>query len=117
IINLVSNAIKYGSDDGWIKVSITCKDNNIVGIVSDNGIGIAKENLEKIFDRFYQVNPARTDSGGSMGLGLSMVRWIANVHGGEITVDSTLGEGTVFKFILPIVVPTPAESETEQKEQ
>ncbi len=109
IINLVTNAIKYGREDGWIKVSITRKDNSIIGIVSDNGIGIARENLKKIFDRFYQVNPSRTDSGGSMGLGLSMVKWIADVHGGEITVDSTLGEGTIFKFTLPIIAEAPEE--------
>ncbi len=117
IINLVTNAIKYGNDGGWIKVSVTRKDNSVVGIVSDNGIGIAKENLEKIFDRFYQVNPARTDSGGSMGLGLSMVKWIVDVHGGEISVDSTVGEGTVFKYTLPICREAPeAEDSGEEKE-
>ncbi len=104
LINLVTNAIKYGKEGGWIKVSITRKENSIVGVVADNGIGIEKDNLKKIFDRFYQVDPVRGDSSGSMGLGLSMVKWIVNVHKGEITVDSTVGEGTTFKFVLPICV-------------
>lgn len=117
IINLVTNAIKYGNENGWIKVSITRKNNCVVGIVSDNGIGIAEKDLKKIFDRFYQVNPSRTDSGGSMGLGLSMVKWIVNVHNGEITVDSKIGEGTVFKFTLPIIAQAPAAEDTEEKEQ
>lgn len=102
VINLISNAIKYGNENGWIKVSITHKGNDIVGMISDNGIGIEKDNLGKIFDRFYQVNPARTDS--NMGLGLSMVKWIVDVHKGKIDVESTVGEGTVFKFVMPIYV-------------
>ena len=103
LVNLVTNAIKYGRDGGWVKVSITRRDNCVVGMVSDNGIGIKKENLTKIFDRFYREDPARNDTGGSMGLGLSMVKWITEVHKGKITVESTPGEGTVFRSELPII--------------
>ncbi len=110
IINLVTNAIKYGNEGGWVKISITRKGDSVIGIVSDNGIGIAPDNQKKIFDRFYQVNPSRTDSGGgSMGLGLSMVKWIVDVHGGEISVESEEGKGTVFKFSLPVCVEAPAD--------
>lgn len=116
VINLVTNAIKYGTDGGWVKVSITRKGNDILGMISDNGIGIDSEDLPKIFDRFYQVNPARTENGGSMGLGLSMVKWITDAHKGEITVESKKGEGTVFKFTLPICVDPPEEEEEFEDE-
>lgn len=68
--------------------------------VSDDGIGISEENLPKIWERFYQVNPSRTHEQGNMGLGLSIVRWIAAFHGGEIRVKSRLGEGTEFRFLI-----------------
>ena len=116
VINLVSNAIKYGTEGGWVKVSITRKGNDILGMVSDNGIGIDRENIPKIFDRFYQVNPARTEDGGSMGLGLSMVKWITDAHKGTIEVESKKGEGTVFKFTLPICVEPPAENAEDDPE-
>ena len=66
----------------------------------DDGIGIAQEDLPKIWDRFYQADPSR--SGDSSGLGLSMVKWIVQAHGGEIHVESTLGEGSVFTAELPL---------------
>ena len=116
VINLVTNAIKYGTEGGWVKVSITRKGNDILGMISDNGIGIDSEDLPKIFDRFYQVNPARTENGGSMGLGLSMVKWITDAHKGEITVESKKGEGTVFKFTLPICVDPPEEEDEFEDE-
>ena len=68
--------------------------------VSDDGIGISEEILPKIWERFYQVDPSRTHEQGNMGLGLSMVRWIAAFHGGEIQVKSRLGEGTEFRFLI-----------------
>ena len=113
VINLVSNAIKYGTEGGWVKVSITRKGDDIFGMISDNGIGIDSEDLPKIFDRFYQVNPARTENGGSMGLGLSMVKWITDAHKGKITVESKKGEGTVFKYTLPICVDPPEDEDGE----
>ena len=69
---------------------------------ADDGIGISRENLEKIWNRFYQVDPSRNEDagGGGIGLGLSMVKQIALLLGGEISVESTLGEGTVFTFSM-----------------
>lgn len=113
VINLISNAIKYGREGGWVKISITRKGDDIIGMISDNGIGISKDNISKIFDRFYQVNPARTNESGSMGLGLSMVKWIVEVHKGEISVESEEGEGTVFRFSLPICVEKPEDADDE----
>lgn len=103
LMNLLSNGIKYGKKGGFVKLSIAREDNHLAGRVSDNGIGLGEEHLEKIWDRFYQVNPSRTsDHTDSMGLGLSMVKWIVEAHRGTITVQSTLGEGTTFLFRLPL---------------
>ena len=75
--------------------------------VKDDGIGIAPQDLEKIWNRFYQVDPSR--SGDSSGLGLSMVKWIAEAHGGRVQVNSTLGQGSCFTVKLPFTGPKPGE--------
>lgn len=98
-INLIENGIKYGRENGWLNVQLTQKDGTIQGCVQDNGIGIAPENLERVWERFWQADPARSASGA--GLGLSMVKWIVEAHGGEIYVESTLGQGTAFTFSFP----------------
>ena len=97
-VNLISNAYTYGKSR--IFVSLKQEKEQAVLTVSDDGIGISEENLPKIWERFYQVNPSRTHEQGNMGLGLSMVRWIAAFHGGEIRVKSRLGEGTEFRFLI-----------------
>lgn len=102
-INLISNAYSYGKDNGNITVTLTCDSGNAVMSVSDDGIGIAEENIPKIWERFYQVDPSRTiDDKGNMGLGLSMVKWIADCHKGSMTVKSVLGKGSTFTFTMPI---------------
>lgn len=102
-INLISNAYSYGKDNGNITVTLTCDSDNAVMSVSDDGIGIAEENIPKIWERFYQVDPSRTiDDKGNMGLGLSMVKWIAECHKGNMTVKSTLGKGSTFTFTMPV---------------
>ncbi|UKI35315.1 MAG: HAMP domain-containing histidine kinase [Clostridiales bacterium] len=68
--------------------------------VSDNGIGISDENISKIWDRFYRADDVRNDEYGSCGLGLSMVKSIAELHGGDVSVKSELGKGTEFKIVL-----------------
>lgn len=102
-INLISNAYSYGKDNGNITVTLTCDSGNAVMSVSDDGIGIAEENIPKIWERFYQADPSRTiDDKGNMGLGLSMVKWIAECHKGNMTVKSTLGKGSTFTFTMPV---------------
>ena len=102
LINLISNGIRYGKDGGFVKVSLEKKEDHIHLQVSDNGIGIAEENLEKIFQRLYRADKSRTAGDGkSFGLGLSFVRWIAEAHGGDVTVQSILGEGSCFMVTLP----------------
>lgn len=99
IINLISNAITYGKQGGNIWVGLSRNDTTIIGYVKDDGIGIPKDKIPKIWDRFYQVDPSRTSNKeGGMGLGLSMVKWIVQVHGGTIAVDSVLNEGSTFTF-------------------
>ncbi len=97
VSNLISNAIKYTKEAGLVKVGLYEEDDFIILSVSDNGIGISKENQEKIWQRFYQVDPSRTaNENGSMGLGLSMVAQIAKIHKAKIEIESTLDEGSTF---------------------
>lgn len=100
-INLISNAYQYGKDGGRITVTLENDADNIIFSVADNGIGISAEELPRIWERFYQADPSRTNKNGSLGLGLSMVKLIAEYHKGTITVNSTPGEGTTFRLIMP----------------
>lgn len=99
LINLTENAIRYGRPGGQVKLTLRRQDGEAVGTVEDDGIGIAPEELDKIWQRFWQADPAR--SGGGAGLGLSMVRWITQAHGGRVTVQSEPGKGSIFTFFLP----------------
>ena len=102
--NLVSNAIKYNKPDGEVSVTIEDKEDSVVLKVQDNGIGISKENQEKIFERFYRVDESRgTLAAGesSTGLGLSIVKQVVEDHKGTIKVERELGKGTAFIITLP----------------
>ena len=99
LINLTENGIKYGREGGWLKVSLRREGETVRGSVADNGVGIAPEHLEQVWKRFWQADPARSAQGA--GLGLSMVKWIAEAHGGTVNVRSALGEGSEFTFLLP----------------
>lgn len=98
MINLISNAYSYSKPNGNVKVTLSADDERIRLSVADDGIGISQENLPKIWERFYQVESSRNNENGSLGLGLSMVKWIAQCHGGTIEVSSELGVGTEFVF-------------------
>jgi signal transduction histidine kinase len=101
-INLISNSITYGKENGLTRISLSSDGNLITGSVSDNGIGIEKDKLDKIWKRFYQVNPARSSGEREgAGLGLPMVKWITEAHGGTVCAESTPGSGTVFTFTFP----------------
>ncbi len=100
--NLVENAINYSAEGTNVSVS-TKIDGNIVEIlVKDQGIGILEENLDRIFERFYRVDPARSRATGGTGLGLSIVKHVSKNHGGEVKVWSSLGVGSTFAIRLPI---------------
>lgn len=94
LVNLITNAYRYGRENGFIFVSLKRKGQAAELSVSDNGIGIGEEEMQKIFRRFYQVDNSR--SGAGTGLGLSMVYEIVQFHGGEIRVESELGKGSTF---------------------
>ncbi len=100
-INLISNAYNYGKENGNIGVALLDREREIVVEVADDGIGISEENLPKIWERFYQVSKSRTNTDGSMGIGLSMVKLIVEKLGGNISVSSSLGKGTTFTFVIP----------------
>ena len=102
VINLVSNAITHGKENGFIELELYCNKGMIILSVSDNGIGIAPKNMENIFNRFFQVNPDRSNqASGNSGLGLSIVKMIAENHGGNVKVQSTLGVGSTFIISFP----------------
>lgn len=98
--NLLDNAARYGRENGHIWVTLRTLEDQIFLSVRDDGVGIPEDRLEKIFQRFYQVDPARSGSAGT-GLGLTMVRQIARLHGGEVTVESREGVGSCFTFRFP----------------
>lgn len=100
ITNLISNGIKYGNESGHVSVSASKVGDKTEIIVADNGVGISEEHIDKIWTRFYRVDDVRNDEYGSSGLGLSMVKSIIELHGGEITVKSNLGRGTEFRIML-----------------
>lgn len=100
LVNLLENAVYYGKENGMVKVTLAKNGKMIEGIVEDNGIGISEEDLVHIWERFYRADPARSTDSHS-GLGLSMVKWIVEAHGGTIRAESRLGEGTRFIFEIP----------------
>jgi signal transduction histidine kinase len=104
LFNLIGNAIKFTPDGGQITINLSKTEYNAIIQIQDTGPGIAPEDMKRIFDRFYQADTSRArthTSGEGAGLGLSIAWWIAQAHGGNIHVDSKLGEGTTFTIKLP----------------
>lgn len=102
IINILSNAIKYTEENGKIILSLSVSKGILNIVIKDNGIGIPKEDVEHIFDRFYRVDKGRSRQQGGTGLGLSIAKHIVEEHGGSITVQSVLEEGTTFTISIPM---------------
>ena len=100
--NLVENAINYSSEGTNVVISSKLDDGLIEILVKDQGLGIAEENLDRIFERFYRVDPARSRATGGTGLGLSIVKHVITNHGGEVKVWSSVGVGSTFAIRLPI---------------
>jgi len=101
LYNIISNALKYSPEGGQVTFSIKEKEDKMIVSVSDQGVGIPKENIGKIFDRFYRVDKARTRKLGGTGLGLAIAKEIVKAHGGAIWVTSEEGKGTKISFSLP----------------
>jgi len=100
LTNLVVNGLKYGKKNGFVKIGFYDFDDKIVIEVSDNGIGIDKKDLPRIFERFFRVDKSRSREQGGTGLGLSIVKHIIEAHSQTINVQSVLNEGTTFTFTL-----------------
>ncbi|MGD8426380.1 MAG: HAMP domain-containing sensor histidine kinase [Balneolaceae bacterium] len=100
IDNLISNALKY-TNEGYISLCYTADGNSAKVMVEDSGIGISQEHLDRLFDRFYRTDKARSRDKGGTGLGLAVVKSILNAHGTDIQVESEVGKGTSFWFTLP----------------
>ena len=102
IANLIDNAVKYSEQGNPVTVSTALHGDEVEVSVRDAGIGIPSRDLERIFERFYRVDQARSRDTGGTGLGLSIVRHVARAHGGDITVESVEGQGSTFRFVLPL---------------
>jgi signal transduction histidine kinase len=101
VINLVNNGIKYNRPGGAVRVTARNEGSAVVISVADTGIGIAQSDLPKLFDRFYRVDKSRSRELGGSGLGLSIVKKIVQDHGGQVTIESTPGQGSTFRITLP----------------
>jgi two-component system sensor histidine kinase SenX3 len=113
ISNLIENAINYSPENTQVSITEKCENNLIEIAVTDQGIGIPKKDLERIFERFYRVDPARSRQTGGTGLGLSIVKHIVTNHGGDVAVWSAEDAGSTFTIRLPRFVPT----ENSEKEK
>ena len=101
--NLLDNAVKYSSKHGRIRLGASRLGRELVLSVSDDGIGISKEDLPRIFERFYRADKARSRELGGTGLGLSIVKHIAQIHGGSVEAESEPGKGATIRVLLPVV--------------
>jgi two-component system phosphate regulon sensor histidine kinase PhoR len=101
LYNLLDNALKYSRENGEIRLRAAQHGPEIVLSVTDNGIGITKDDLPRIFERFYRADKARSRELGGTGLGLAIVKHIAQLHGGRVEAQSELGKGTTIRVVLP----------------
>jgi signal transduction histidine kinase len=101
--NLLGNALKFTPEGGRISVGMSRQEDEVLLVVSDTGIGISPDNLDKIFQRFYQVDGSSKRRYGGVGLGLALVKEIVESHDGAVSVASEVGQGTTFRISLPAV--------------
>ncbi len=101
VVNLIDNAVKYSAEHSTVVVTLEERGDEVVVSVTDEGQGIAREHLPRLFERFYRVDKARSRDLGGTGLGLAIVKHVAQIHGGRVSVDSVMGRGSTFRIHLP----------------
>jgi len=112
--NLIENAVKYGKENKRIVVGAKLLEDEVEFFVQDFGPGIPSEHLDRIFERFYRVDKARSRESGGTGLGLAIVKHIVEAHGGRIWAESELGAGAAFHFTLPLAPRSQTSIETAE---
>ncbi len=110
LMNLISNSIKFTSEGGWIKVTCTERDGEVLVSVRDSGVGIAEEDIPKLFDKFTQFGRKAGPGEKGTGLGLAIVKKLIEMHGGKIDVESEVNQGTTFTISLPLTTQAVAEA-------
>ena len=105
LYNLLENAVKYSPENGEIRLQAARRGSEIVVSVSDNGIGISRDDLPRIFERFYRADKARGRELGGTGLGLAIVKHIVQLHGGRAEAESEPGQGTTVRVFLSMNMP------------
>ena len=103
--NLIHNAIKYGRENGKVRIAIGCADRQLFAAIQDDGEGIAPNDIPRLTERFYRVDVKRSREKGGTGLGLAIVKHIINRHQGRLGIESKLGEGSIFTVFLPAALP------------
>ncbi|HTW17252.1 MAG TPA: ATP-binding protein [Nocardioides sp.] len=116
VSNLVANAVSYSEPDSTVLVTTKVEEGSVEISVVDQGIGIPPDEIDRIFERFYRVDPARHRSTGGTGLGLSIVKHVAATHGGEVRVWSVEGQGSTFTLTLPQYFGAASKEDTNQEE-
>jgi len=111
LVNLLNNAVHYSDREAAVTVRVETLGNDVDITVTDSGVGIARPELERIFERFYRVDPARSRQSGGTGLGLSIVRHVAENHGGRVQVESVLDQGSSFSIHLPLSVEATGDAD------
>jgi two-component system phosphate regulon sensor histidine kinase PhoR len=102
LVNLVDNGVKYTNEGGHVKLAATAKGASVDIVVSDDGIGVAPEHVQRLTERFYRVDASRSRAQGGTGLGLAIVKHILSAHGQPLRIESRLGTGSSFSFSLPV---------------
>ena len=103
LLNILDNAVKFTPEGGAIKITAAQKDDDSVAVrIADTGIGIPKNELPRLGERFYRVEKTRSRDSGGTGLGLSIVKHLMAAHGGRMEIDSTLGQGTTVLLFFPV---------------
>jgi len=110
VSNLANNAIKYTNPGGRVTISLREEERSVVGIVQDTGVGISPEDMPRIFDEFYRAESAKKMDTHGTGLGLSIAKRVVELYGGQLDVQSELGKGSKFTFVLPRLKETGREA-------